>query len=122
MHPRAVYTSSVFDFVAGALRERPGTPRVLEAGCGAGDLAVRFKPAGYNVLALDISRDAAAAAAEKGVASLQGDILDYCGGPFDAIVFPMSLHHMTPLAGILDHAASLLKRGGLLVVEDFDYE
>src|SRR5215467_12637014 len=97
LHPRDVYTRSVFDFVTAALKDRPGTPRVLEAGCGEGDLAVSLRNAGYGVVALDRSPDAVAATAKKRVPSVQGDFLDYGSGPFDVIVFPMSLHHMTPL-------------------------
>src|SRR5215471_7041696 len=44
------------------------------------------------------------------------------GGPFDAIVFPMSLHHIRPVDRALDHAHKLLKPAGLLLIEDFDHE
>src|SRR5205823_8971185 len=42
------------------------------------------------------------------------------GGPFDAVVFVRSLHHMDPLDAAVEKALELLRPGGLLLLEEFD--
>jgi SAM-dependent methyltransferase len=104
-------------FVSGAI---VGARRVLEAGAGRGHLARRLHADGFEVTALDLllpTRDDA-----SGVRWVEGDFLAFDGGPFDAVLFTASLHHVSPLAAALDRARRLLVPGGVLVVDDFDLE
>ena len=120
--PRDVYTNSVFAFVERCIAATPAEPRILEVGCGKGDLSLRLKTAGYDILGLDKSLAEIEDTTAKGVPAVHGDFLSYVDGPFDAVLFTMSLHHMEPLAEVLDHAGRLVKPGGLLLIEDFDYQ
>jgi SAM-dependent methyltransferase len=104
-------------FVSGAI---VGASRVLEVGSGRGHLARRLQADGFSVTAIDLllpTRDDA-----SGVRWVEGDFLTFDGGPFDAIVFTSSLHHLSPLGPALDRARQLLAPGGVLVVDDFDLE
>ncbi len=49
-----------------------------------------------------------------------GDAADY--GPFDAAVAVLSLHHAGDVGVVLDKVRSLLKPGGVLVVDEFHKE
>jgi len=57
-----------------------------------------------------------------GVRFVERDFLAYDDAPFDALVFTASLHHIAPLPLAIERAASLLRPGGLLVVDEFDVE
>jgi SAM-dependent methyltransferase len=97
-----------------------GVRRVLEVGAGQGRLARRLQVDGFSVTALDLSPPVKADS--SGVRWVQGDFLAFEDGPFDAVLFTASLHHITPLDAALARARALLVRDGLLVVDDFDLE
>jgi SAM-dependent methyltransferase len=100
-------------FVAQALPEPPA--RVLEVGAGDGELAAHLRSLGYEVAAID-----PAGAADAGVD--QVTLLDYDAraGGFDAVLAVLSLHHVNPLAESCRHLATLVRPGGVLVVDEFD--
>jgi SAM-dependent methyltransferase len=101
----------VIAYVRAAL---PGPPaRVLEVGAGDGTLAVALRDAGYDVVAIDPAGSPPV---------LPVVLQDYEDQPrsFDAAVAIVSLHHVTPLGRSLRHLAGLLRRGALLVVDEFD--
>jgi SAM-dependent methyltransferase len=102
------------DVVAYVRAALPGPPaRVLEVGAGDGSLAAALRAAGYEVVAID-------PAGEEPV--LPVALMDYEAPPrsFDAAVAVVSLHHVVPLGRSLRALAGLLKRGALLVVDEFD--
>ncbi|MBV8211252.1 MAG: class I SAM-dependent methyltransferase [Burkholderiaceae bacterium] len=108
------------DFVGGLL---PPRSRVLEVGCGGGELAARLQQDGHHVLAIDISEEAVEKARSLGVAAQLQDFVEFAPAEsFDAILFTRSLHHIAPLERAAALAFELLKPEGTLVVEDFDYE
>ncbi len=116
MRPSDLATEQTLRFVEPAL---PKGARVLEAGCGRGALARRLLDAGFAVSAIDASDDAVDAARAAGVEAEKADFLAYRGGPFDAVLFTRSLHHMHPLPLALERAAALLAPGGVLVADEF---
>lgn len=96
--------------------------RVLEVGCGDGRLAARLTAGGYRVLALDANGAAITEAKRRGVDAVQARWPEFEGGPFDAILFTRSLHHITPLNSAVQRARELLTPDGRVIVEDFAFE
>ena len=113
-------TRYTYDFVKRFIPR--GRRRILEIGCGTGELAARFSKDGYSVIAIDSDRDSIAVARRLGVDAHVATWPDFTSGQFDAVLFTRSLHHIHPLAESIKHAADSLARGGFIIVEDFSYE
>jgi len=94
----------------------PSQARVLEIGCGAGDLARALAGDGYSVTAID--PDAPEGALFRQVTLEEFDET----GPFEAVVASRSLHHVPDLAAAVEKIDSLLVRGGLVVLDDYAKE
>ena len=99
-----------------------GTRRVLEIGCGSGELAASLLQDGVYLIAIDNDADSIAAARGLGVDARIAAWPEFEDGPFDAVLFTRSLHHMHPLDKAVQRAADTLVVGGRLIVEDFGYE
>jgi len=104
-------------FLEFAREHLPAPPaRVLEVGCGQGELTTALAVAGYDVLGID-------------PLAPQGDLFRRLKledleetEPFDAIVAGSSLHHISDLDAGLDKIAKLLPSGGVLVVDEFAWD
>jgi SAM-dependent methyltransferase len=116
--PDDLAVDDVLRWVAPFLDGRRG--RVLEVGCGPGDLARRLGASGLEVTALDQKLGDQGAAA--GVRWVEADFLAFDDRPFDAVLFTRSLHHIDPLDRAVEQAAHLVAPGGLLLVDEFDRE
>ena len=116
MLPIDVPTLESLEFV---LQYAKSQARLLEVGCGEGDLAAAMSKAGLNVHAIDRSDEAIAVAKSKGVNAVCADILTYAEEPFDVVLFTRSLHHIQPLQLAINQAHKLLDSGGILLIEDF---
>lgn len=97
-----------------------GRHRILEVGCGRGEVARRLGAAGFHVVAIDLQLPERATA--PNVTFLERDFLRFDTEPFDAIVFTSSLHHISPLEAAIDRAHHLLAPSGLLVADEFDLD
>jgi len=97
-------------------RRRPG--RVLDVGCGVGDLATLFARHGWSAAGIEPSAQAAEHARAAGVETVTGTLADapWPQGEFDAITFNHSLEHIDDPAEAVAQAARLLKPGGLLAI------
>ena len=104
--------TSLTEFVLSQLPSAPG--RVLEVGCGSGDLALAMADAGYDIVAIDPG------APEGGIFRRTTIEAFVEPGPFDAVVASLSLHHVHDLPGALDKLVRLLR--GPLVVNEFAWE
>jgi SAM-dependent methyltransferase len=113
-------TRFTYDFIKRFLSSR--CRRVLEIGCGTGELAARLSQDGCAVIAIDSDRDSVAAARRLGVKARVATWPDFDDGHFDAVLFTRSLHHIHPLHESVKHAADSLADGGRIIVEDFAYE
>jgi ubiquinone/menaquinone biosynthesis C-methylase UbiE len=104
--------------VEGFVLDQIGDPpaRVLEVGCGKGDLAYALDRAGYSVTAIDPR-------APEGTIFRRVGIEEFSEpGPFDHVVAILSLHHVEDISGALDKIVSLLRAGGTLVVVEFAWD
>jgi SAM-dependent methyltransferase len=91
----------------------PPPARVLEVGCGRGDLAAALAVAGYDVTAIDPEAPAGPIFRQVTLEELDDP------GPFDAVVAARSLHHVHDLQQALEKIAALAP---LLVVEEFAWD
>jgi SAM-dependent methyltransferase len=101
-------------FVVASLPPPPA--RVLEIGCGRGDLARALEVAGYDVLAIDPDAPAGAIFLRTTI-----EELDWSDS-FEAVVAAYVLHHVASLDVALDRVVALLEAGGRLVVEEFGWD
>lgn len=98
-----------------------GRRRVLDVGCGRGELGAALARAGHEVTAIDVRLPEPRASA-PGLTFHETDFLAFEAPAFDAILFVTSLHHLAPLADAVVHAHRLLVPGGLLLAEEFALE
>jgi SAM-dependent methyltransferase len=117
MHFETRYT---YDFVKRFLPAESG--RILEVGCGAGELAAFLCKEGYAVVAIDSDPESIATAGRVGVDARIATWPHFNDGRFDAVLFTRSLHHIHPLDESIERAAESLADGGRIIVEDFAYE
>jgi len=96
--------------------------RVLDAGCGRGDLALALHSRGYDVTGIDIDPDAVAAARSAGAPVTEADMTSYDDQPFDAVLFSVSLHHVADLDATIGRARDLVVPGGVLIADEFAWE
>jgi SAM-dependent methyltransferase len=96
--------------------------RILEVGCGTGELAAQLAQGGYAVIAIDSDREAVAAARRLGVDARVVTWPDFDERHFDAVLFTHSLHHIHPLHEAVRRAAESLVEGGVIIVEEFAFE
>jgi len=90
--------------------------RLLEVGCGQGELTTALAVAGYDVLGID-----PAAPHGELFRRLTLDELDDAG-PYGGVIAARSLHHIRDLEAALDKIGSLLRPDGVLVVEEFAWD
>jgi SAM-dependent methyltransferase len=90
----------------------PAPARVLEVGCGRGDLARAIAGSGYEVVAIDPDAPSGelfqAVRLEEFVAA----------APFEAVVASRALHHIPDLPGALEKIAALLRPEGRLILDE----
>jgi SAM-dependent methyltransferase len=124
---RQAATRRQSSFLAAAEEHLGGHPgRLLDIGCGVGDLCVAARERGWSVQGLELSPAAAARAEERGVQVLVGEAADLLGPgqerpaalttPFDLIVIRDALVHMPSAAQALAGTARLLRPDGWLAV------
>ena len=107
--------STFLDF---AREQLPAPPaRVLEVGCGQGELTTALAIAGHDVLGVD-----PAAPQGEGFRRITLEDLDASEGPFDAVVASHSLHHIRDLDQALDRIVALLRPGGAIVLDEHGWD
>jgi SAM-dependent methyltransferase len=90
--------------------------RVLEIGCGNGELALMLVAGGYEVVAID-------PAAPEGEIFRRTSFEQYpAEGAFHAVVASSSLHHVPDLGAALDKVGALLEPGGVLILDEFAWD
>jgi SAM-dependent methyltransferase len=92
--------------------------RVLEVGCGEGELAERFsRELDCDVLALDQSERMIDLTCSRGVHAVVGDVQDLplADGEFDCAVAAWMLYHVPDVVRALGELSRVLRAGGRLV-------
>lgn len=95
----------------------PPPARVLDAGCGRGELATTLQRLGYSVTAIDIDPPA-----DAQPLVVRADVTHFHDDPFDAVLFSLSLHHVADLAEAARRARALTKPGGVLIIDEMAWE
>jgi SAM-dependent methyltransferase len=92
--------------------------RVLDVGCGGGELLAHYASLGWEAFGVDLSEEAASAARRRGVSVHVGTLEDgpWEPGGFDLVVFSHSLEHIPGPLEAIRAARGLLKPGGRLVI------
>jgi SAM-dependent methyltransferase len=112
-----------------------GPRRVLDVACGTGHHAIALAERGYDVVGTDISAGMvrrarqnaeAAGAAVSFVQASFGELREVVGGPYDALLclgnsLP-SLLSQEALGAALVDMAQVLVPGGLIVIQDLNYD
>jgi SAM-dependent methyltransferase len=94
----------------------PPSARVLEIGCGRGELARAIARSGYEVVAIDPE-------APSGELFQTVSLEEFADpDPFDAIVASRSLHHIADLSSALEKIASILRRGGRIILHEHAWD
>ncbi|MDA8292368.1 MAG: class I SAM-dependent methyltransferase [Actinomycetota bacterium] len=118
----------VVERVVAEARPAPGQ-RVVDLGCGSGQLALRLAPIVGSVVAVDVSRTMIdlleSHASAAGIGNVEGralpiEHLDLAPGSVDLVVSNYALHHLRDpdKAAAVRQAAGWLRPGGRLVVGD----
>lgn len=116
---REIVVAHQADVIGAAL---PPGCRVLEVGCGRGDVAAALAGAGHQVTAIDPALPADVMAV-RNVRFERVAIEDFTDPvKYDAVAFTASLHHIAALGPALDRAAALLATGGVLAIDEFDLQ
>ena len=107
-------------YLAGAYRplflRAPG--RLLDVGCGAGELAAYFAARDWRSAGIEPSAGACAAAAARGIDVHHGTLDDapWPAASFDAVTFNHSLEHISDPLAALRRARELATQGGVVLV------
>lgn len=101
---------------------------ILDVGCGPGYVSLELAREGYHVTGIDIAESAIQTAKETLVTNPYKDnfgSLDYhaipfedASGQYDVVLFSGSLHHFDDPEHAMQHAARLLKPGGLVICHE----
>ncbi|MGH7719803.1 MAG: class I SAM-dependent methyltransferase, partial [Gemmatimonadaceae bacterium] len=119
LSPSEIPVLETLSFVLDSITAPPC--RLLEVGCGAGELAARLGSHGFTVVAIDSDADAVHAARDRGVDARVARWPEHDDAPFDAVLFTRSLHHLQPLPPAVARARELLAPSGVVIVEDFAF-
>jgi SAM-dependent methyltransferase len=94
----------------------PPPARVLEVGCGSGELARALAADGYDVVAVDPNAPEGPIFRRTTIEELGDE------EPFDAAVASLSLHHVDDLGVVAARVRSLLEPGAPFVVREFAWD
>jgi SAM-dependent methyltransferase len=100
------------------LAAQPGE-RILDLGCGDGQLTARLAATGAQVIGVDASEAMVSAARSRGVVAdvASAEKLPYAGASFDAVFSNAALHWVRDHDAMMSEVHRVLKPGGRFVAE-----
>jgi trans-aconitate methyltransferase len=100
------------------LNPQPGE-RILDLGCGDGQLTTRILASGATVIGADADVRMVAAARARGIDAHQAaaELLPFADGAFDAVFSNAALHWVRDQDAMMDQVHRMLKPGGRFVAE-----
>ncbi len=100
------------------LAARPGE-RILDLGCGDGQLTFRIAATGAAVVGVDASPEMVAAARSRDIQADEAgaELLPYAGGGFEAVFSNAALHWVRGQEEMMGEVRRVLKPGGRFVAE-----
>jgi SAM-dependent methyltransferase len=111
----------VHQLAGGALEWLDAQPdeKILDLGCGDGQLTERIAATGARVTAIDASPEMVAAARARGVAADEGpaELLPYADQTFDAVFSNAVLHWVRGQDEMMEQVKRVLRTGGRFVAE-----
>jgi SAM-dependent methyltransferase len=111
----------VHELAGGALEWLAAQPgeRILDLGCGDGQLTRRIAATGAGVVGVDASQEMVAAARSRGIATDEADAesLPYPGASFDAVFSNAALHWVRDQDAMMTEVRRVLKPHGRFVAE-----
>lgn len=103
---------------------RGGTHRILDVGCGRGEILKSMRELGWEVYGTELSAEAANLARQNvGATIFVGEVVDqhFPDQFFDCITLWHVYEHMYDPRGMLAEIARIIKSGGLLVIGVHNY-
>ena len=93
-------------------------PRVLEVGSFVGGFLLEGQQQGWDMVGVDPGHDVAAFCRERGLPIFEGTVEEarFAPSSFDAVIIWNTFDQVPDPHPLLDHAVSLLRNGGLLVL------
>ena len=98
-----------------SLRGRRSGTRILDVGCGDGELVGLFREQGFDAHGIDLREPSSEFC-------VQASIEEYIASePFDAVVARLSLHHVPHLGLAFQRMREALRPDGTFVMQEFDW-
>ena len=111
------YEDQILPMVA---RHLEGARRVLDVGCGEGQVSRRLADGGAQVIGLDPTATQVEVARERGGGPVylraRAEALPMRDGTFDAVLVCLALEHVEAFEDAIDEVARVLERGGRFVL------
>jgi 2-polyprenyl-3-methyl-5-hydroxy-6-metoxy-1,4-benzoquinol methylase len=100
------------------IRPPRGENRVLDVGCGSGDLLRTYQSLGWLAKGVEVHPRSCEAARAQGIEVHQGTVFDapYAPGSFDLVILRHVIEHVLDPVSFLRTAAGLLAKSGVLVL------
>lgn len=107
------------DIVRQYLGANKDRKKILDVGCGDGQISVKFKELGLEVYGIDIASSQVKEAKKRGVVAIEGDFqngLPYDNKSFDIVFCGEVVEHLVDVRFLITEINRILVAGGLLVL------